>query len=227
MIDCRKLREIPGDISDFIFEPGSSSGFVRFPTKALIGNIVKIVRENGGKIIANEVTTGIGRTGKWFGYKHYQIDPDMIALGKGIGNGYPVSLTAINRETIEQLEKSDFKYVQSHQNDPLGAAIVNEVIKTIQDNDLISGAESKGAKFLKALQDLQDSELVTDVRGRGLMFAVDIRDEAACDSIYNRLLEMGYIVCNRKTLFRIDPPLIIDEADFLAFVNAFKEILKF
>ena len=68
---CEALRKIPGDISDFVFEPGSSSGFVRFPPKAMIQNIARIVRNNGGKIIANEVTTGVGRTGLWFGFQHY------------------------------------------------------------------------------------------------------------------------------------------------------------
>ncbi len=61
---CEALQDIPEDISEFVFEPGSSSGFVRFPPKALIQNIVKIIRDNNGKIIANEVTTGVGRTGK-------------------------------------------------------------------------------------------------------------------------------------------------------------------
>jgi len=117
--DCEKLKEIPDDIADFIFEPGSSSGFVRFPPKKMIQNIVDIVKNNHGKIIANEVTTGIGRTGEWFGFQHYDITPDMVAIGKGIGNGYPVSVTAINEETMSELENKPFKYSQSHQNDPL------------------------------------------------------------------------------------------------------------
>jgi len=102
---CESLQAIPQDISEFVFEPGSSSGFVRFPPDGLIQNIVKIVRNNGGKIIANEVTTGVGRTGKWFGYQHYDIEPDLIAIGKGIGNGYPVSVVSINQITVSELEK--------------------------------------------------------------------------------------------------------------------------
>ena len=74
-----------------------------------------IVRENGGKIVCNEVTTGIGRTGLWFGHQHYDIVPDMIAMGKGIGNGYPVSATAIDDKTLEELASFPFQYMQSHQ----------------------------------------------------------------------------------------------------------------
>ncbi len=224
--NCEKLQNIPDDISEFIFEPGSSSGFVRFPPKSLIHNIINIVRSNGGKIVANEVTTGIGRTGKWFGYNHYQIEPDMVAMGKGIGNGYPVSVTAINNQTIRELEKDVFKYVQSHQNDPLGAAIVNEVTGIIKDNDLISKAEIKGIKFLEMLQTLKDDINITDVRGRGLMFAIDICDENTGNSLFDKLIDKGYIVCNRKALFRIDPPLIINEDEFYSFIREFKNILE-
>lgn len=56
------------------------------------------------KVIANEVTTGVGRTGKWFGFQHYDFEPDLIAIGKGIGNGYPVSGATINPATMNELE---------------------------------------------------------------------------------------------------------------------------
>ncbi len=223
---CEKLRDIPGDISEFIFEPGSSSGFVRFPPKPLIQNIVNTVRSQGGRIIANEVTTGIGRTGKWFGHNHYGIEPDMIAIGKGIGNGYPVSVTAMNEGTARALGKGTFRYMQSHQNDPLGAAIASEVIKTIKDEDLIPKAEAKGTRFFELLGSLKDNITVTGVRGRGLMFGVDICDDDTGDRLFKELIGKGYIVCNRKSLFRTDPPLTITEDEFGEFVDAFRCILN-
>ena len=81
---------------------------------------LKTVRERGGLILVNEVTTGMGRTGAWFGYNHYPITPDLVCIGKGLGNGYPVSALAINKETAAKLEGGTFKYMQSHQNDPAG-----------------------------------------------------------------------------------------------------------
>lgn len=221
---CEALQDIPEDISDFIFEPGSSSGFVRFPPKALIQNIVGIIRNNNGKIIANEVTTGVGRTGKWFGYQHYDIDPDLIAIGKGIGNGYPVSVAAINRTTVGELEMNPLKYAQSHQNDPLGAAIVREVIREIENNDLIAKAGQKGPVFLSKLKSLVDHEIVLDVRGRGMMFAMDLPNKEVADEIHGHLIARGYIVGNRGSSFRIDPPLILTEAEFDTFLDAFKSV---
>ncbi|WP_028582079.1 aminotransferase class III-fold pyridoxal phosphate-dependent enzyme [Desulfogranum japonicum] len=221
---CEVLQKIPKDTSEFIFEPGSSSGFVRFPPKALISNIVQIVRNNGGKIVANEVTTGIGRTGKWFGYQHYDIDPDFIAVGKGIGNGYPVSIALINKSTARELEKKPFHYSQSHQNDPLGASIVYGVIQYIEEKKLIPKAENRGLLLLKQLESLVDNEIITEVRGRGLMFILDIKNEEITNFLYNGLIERGYIVGNRGSSLRIDPPLIISEAEIDTFVNALKKI---
>jgi len=223
--ECPKLKDIPGDVSDFIFEPGSSSGFVRFPPVSLIKNIVEIIRAQGGKIIVNDVTTGMGRTGEWFGYNHYRIEPDLVAIGKGLGNGYPVSALAINRETAGELEDGTFKYNQSHQNDPLGAAVAREVIMVLAEEGLIRRAAVFGKKALEALQTLTTSKHITEVRGRGMMFAVEFAEKAVGDRIYDRLLEKGYIVCNRGGTFRIDPPLMIEESDFFGFVDVFRGLL--
>jgi acetylornithine/N-succinyldiaminopimelate aminotransferase len=212
------LSKIPKDITEFIFEPGSNAGRVRFPSKALIHEIIKIVRRNSGLVIVNEVTTGIGRTGKWFGYQHYDIKPDMIAIGKGIGNGYPVSVAVFSRTLSDKL--GSFKYSQSHQNDPLGAAVALEVVRTIKDNDLIREAKEKGDVFLSQLKSLENKKI--EIRGRGLMFAIDFNDEEYANRIYNELLKSGFIVCNRGTFLRIDPPLIIKENEF----RRFKDVLS-
>lgn len=223
--NCPKLRDLPDDISEFVFEPGSASGFVRFPPPALIRNIVECVRARGGKIVVNDVTTGMGRTGTWFGYNHYPIEPDLVAIGKGLGNGYPVSALAIDRQTAGELEGGAFKYMQSHQNDPMGAAVAREVIAALADRSLVSRAAVLGTRFLEALQTLTDSGLVTEVRGRGLMFAVEFTGKPVGDRVYDRLVDAGYIVCNRGGVFRIDPPLVIEEAEFFGFVEAFRGIL--
>ncbi len=224
-ITCPSLQAIPHDIADFTFEPGSSSGFVRFPPVALIQKIVGVVRSNQGKIIANEVTTGVGRTGRWFGYKHYAIEPDLIAIGKGIGNGYPVSVASLNRKTYEELKDSGFHYSQSHQNDPLGASVVREVIRLIVQGDVIAQAAQTGAWLRSQLEGLIDNQIILAVRGRGLMLAVDICDADVCEKIHNALLARGYIVGNRRGMFRLDPPLNITRQELQKFIDTLKEIV--
>lgn len=218
--------KIPEGISEFVFEPGSSSGYVRFPPASLIRNLVEIVRKRGGKILVNEVTTGIGRTGKWFGYQHYGIIPDMIAIGKGIGNGYPVSVAVLGESIIRDQENSPFRYSQSHQNDPLGASIAKEVIDYIEEAGLISGTLRNGKRFVRQLEQLVDGEILKGVRGRGLMMAVDVGDKKLTELICIELISKGFIVGNRGSFIRIDPPLTITEYEFDMFIEAFAGIVQ-
>lgn len=223
---CDVLEGIPKDISEFIFEPGSSSGFVRFPPKAFIQNIVKTVRKNGGQIIANEVTTGVGRTGRWFGYQHYGIDPDFIAVGKGIGNGYPVSVVCIHESMAAKLQDKPFHYSQSHQNDPLGAAVVHSVIQEIETNNLIAEAKRKGAAIRNRLASLVDNNIVLEVRGRGMMFAIEMANSKIADETYLSLIDRGFILGYRGTSLRIDPPLVITDGELENFFHAFESVVS-
>ena len=106
------------------------------------------------------------------------LKPDIIAMGKGVGNGYPVSVTAISKKVAGLLEKTEFHYAQSHQNDPLGAAVVKELIETIIDEKLIHKSEMYGHRILSALIDIkQSNKLIKNVRGRGLMIAIEIYEQ--------------------------------------------------
>lgn len=121
---CERWASIPFDtLGGFLFEPGSSGGLVRFPPRKLIDGIVAAVRTRGGLVAVNEVTTGMGRTGTWFGHQHYALAPDIVAPGKGLGNGYPVSATAVAPHVVKLLGERELAYAQSHQNGPLGAAV--------------------------------------------------------------------------------------------------------
>ncbi len=165
--DCENLKKINFDkVAAFIFEPGSSSGKVKFPPRKLIRLLDKKIRNSGGLIVIDEVTTGLGRTGEWYGFNHYQLKPDIIAFGKGLGNGYPVSAVAVTNEIGRELENREFRYVQSHQNDPLGCTIACEVIKVIREDDLVNRSRRLGTKLIVNLTELEDRfSSVRQVRG--------------------------------------------------------------
>lgn len=192
----------------------------------MIRNLADIVARNGGKVIVNEVTTGIGRTGEWFGHNHYDLKPDMIAMGKGIGNGYPVSVAAIDEKTCAELEEHPFKYAQSHQNDPLGAAVAKAVVEEIREKRLIETSRENSFQFFRELQTLVDGKNILELRGRGSMFALDLADEELTERVFDELLSAGFIVGKRGSIFRIDPPLITTLEDFGKFISAFKTVLK-
>jgi hypothetical protein len=97
----------------------------------------------------------MGRTGKWFGFQHYDIQPDIVSIGKGLGNGYPVSAIAMQREVAWKLEQDGFRYVQSHQNDPLGCSIAREVIAIFRAEGWVEKGDAKGQYFLERLKQLE------------------------------------------------------------------------
>jgi acetylornithine/N-succinyldiaminopimelate aminotransferase len=230
---CEKLKEIPFDkIGGFLFEPGSSSGFVRFPPKSLIEVIADKITENEGLILVNEVTTGIGRTGKWFGYQHYDLNPDIVALGKGIGNGYPVSVAAFNEKVASSLAQHPIRYSQSHQNDPLGAMIAMEVINVIKQENLIERGNMLGNKLIEKLKEIAEQfPEISQVRGRGMMIAIDINEgttESTAKKIQLELFSHGFIIARRPgtNTLRLDPPLSIPEEVINNFINSLVMILE-
>jgi acetylornithine aminotransferase len=225
--ECAEFNNIPfGQIGIFLFEPGSSSGLVRFPSQKLIDKIVKRVKSNKGIIVCNEVTTGIGRTGKWFGFQHYNIEADIVALGKGIGNGYPVSVTAISKNVSDLLENKPFLYAQSHQNDALGAFVAREVIAIIKEEKLVERSERLGSNILSRLNDIKNAgSAIKEIRGRGLMMVVELKSYAGF--VRDELLKRGFILVKRSSseVLRMDPALTIEEQDIDSFIENFKDII--
>ena len=225
------LEDVPFDkIGAFIFEPGNASGTVKLPPKNLIKAIEDKVKENGGIIVVDEVTTGTGRTGKWFGFEHYNMQPDIVSFGKGIGNGYPVSVIALTKHISDLTEKSGFKYAQSHQNDPLGCAVVKEVISIIENNNFIQRSAKMGTVLDYELQlILKKHKCVKEVRGIGLMYVMEFQQDEnfPLEKIHKELFDAGYItgVNVPANLLRFYPPLTIEEDQIKSMTNALDIIL--
>lgn len=227
------LRKIPFDfIGVFVFEPGGSgSGFVKFPPKQLVQEIVEKVKQEGGLLVVNEITTGMGRTGKWFGFQHYDIQPDIVALGKGLGNGYPISAVAMTCNCADKLEKSNLRYAQSHQNDPLGCSVAREVIAIFREENWIEKGNAIGEYFLEGLKYLQEKyDVVKDARGRGMLLALEFHPHESISATwaYHALLEKGFLVgyYPAGSILRFDPSLTIEKDDIENLLECLDSILK-
>ncbi|MBM3320874.1 MAG: aspartate aminotransferase family protein [Candidatus Eisenbacteria bacterium] len=230
---CERWAAVPWDrIGGFLFEPGSSSGLVRFPPEKLIRSITRAVEKGGGLFLVNEVTTGIGRTGKWFGFQHYGVRPDIVAVGKGIGNGYPVSAAAFAAGVEERLAGREVKYAQSHQNDPLGAAVLVEVVRVIREEGLIERSMEISAELAGGLDKIRErTGRVREIRARGLMIAIEIDDDpdrSLTIRTHRELVRRGFLVGKRPNtnVLRLDPPLTIGRAEIEAFLAAFEDALR-
>lgn len=231
-LDCPVLEDIPySELGGFVFEPGSAGGLVKFPPQPFIDNLVSLFRKNGGLILVNEVTTGIGRSGKWFGFQYYDFQPDLVAMGKGLGNGYPVSATVMNGEVAKKLEEKGFYYQQSHQNDPLGCRVVLEVIDIINEENLVNRSWEKGEYLRERLKDIFSRvDFVKEIRGRGLMIALEFDGPGNREAAYlhRELFNKGFIVSLRPghNALRIDPPLNIEVKHLDSFLQELDEILE-
>lgn len=232
---CECLDEIPFEsIGAFVFEPGGSgSGFVQFPPKQLVEDIGRRVQQAGGLIVANEITTGMGRTGKWFGFQHYDIQPDIVALGKGLGNGYPVSAIAMRQNVAEQLEDGGFRYAQSHQNDPLGCAVAREVIAILREEGWVERGNAVGGYFLEGLKRLEESSsVVKEARGRGMLLGLELyphpHRRLSVQSVYETLLEYGFLAgyYSAGNVLRFDPALTIEKEDIARLLERLERILS-
>ncbi|MCC6650583.1 MAG: aspartate aminotransferase family protein [Candidatus Eisenbacteria bacterium] len=230
---CDCLDAIPfADIGAFVFEPGGSGmAFVKFPPQRLVEEIARRVRAHGGLLMANEVTTGMGRTGRWFGFQHYGVQPDVVALGKGLGNGYPVSAVAMRPEVAERVERGGFHYAQSHQNDPLGCAVASEVIAVLREELWVDRGERMGQGFLESLKQLVERHAVLrEARGRGLLLGLEFHphERLSAASVYAQLVEQGFLVgCYPAgNMLRFSPPLVIAREDIDGLITSVDAILR-
>jgi acetylornithine/N-succinyldiaminopimelate aminotransferase len=217
---CDQLKRLPEtSLAAFVLEPVLGSGGVIIPPAKAVRFLSKTVADSGGLLVANEVTTGLGRTGQWLGVDHFDLSPDIIAFGKILGNGYPISAVAVKKSIANRIEESGFQYIQSHQNDPLGCAIAKEVIAVLEQDDLVSRSRRLGEYFKKRLQETAGQlDAVSQVRGTGLMLGLQLKPECfesshEIEEIAAEMRYHGYVIGIKPQLFllRFMPPFIIDE----------------
>lgn len=230
---CSHLREIPFElIGGLVFEPGNAWGLVKIPPKQLVQTLVSMVKQQHGLVVVDEVTTGLGRTGAWYGFQHYSLHPDIVAIGKGLGNGYPVSAVVMTHDIADTLENSGFRYVQSHQNDPLGCAIAKEVVTVLREEGLVERSNRVGVHFRQELEHLAERhDIVKEARGRGLMIGMELEgnnEHLSVTSVYRGLLERGFLVGYSPVanFLRFYPPLTIGEEDIAQLLENLDHILE-
>lgn len=213
-----------------LFEPIIASQII-VPPPGYITRLAEIAARWNSLIIAEEVTTGLGRTGEWFGFQRDGIVPDILVLGKALGNGLPVA-AVITTSEVEADCTGRLKHVQSHQNDPLSGAAAIAVIEIIKEEGLIENVNQMGSYLLDSLKGLKQTHFgIKEVRGAGLMMALELDGERSAEKgsqIQQVLRESGVIIDYRPetACFRFFPPYVItqEQIDFVleALNNVFR-----
>lgn len=197
----------PDDLAYIIVEPVQGEGGYRFPSDAFAEEVAAVCEEHDVLLVADEIQTGLGRTGDWWASDGYAFEPDVIASAKALQVGATVS-----REEVFPDEKARISSTWGG-GDVLSALQGSLIIDTIEDENLLENAVERGEQ-LKAL--LRDAELdaVTGIRGRGLMVAVDFPSKDVLDEAVRAALERGLLTlgCGRRTM-RLLPPLDVTERE--------------
>jgi adenosylmethionine-8-amino-7-oxononanoate aminotransferase len=170
-------REGPGSVAAFVAEPvvGSTAGAV-VPPAGYWPRIAEICRRHGVLLIADEVITGFGRTGRRFGVEHWDVVPDILVGGKGLAGGYaPLGAVFARREVVEPLaargEDLMFYTFGGH---PAACAAADAVLGIVEREDLVRRAAERGEQLRKALAPLENHPHVAEVRGQGLLLGVEL-----------------------------------------------------
>lgn len=230
----KKLAQYKGKIAAFIVEPIISvGGMIFLPKKYLLG-LKKLADEHKALLIFDECQTGLGRTGKWFGYEYFNIVPDILILAKGAGLGFPTSLVVMKNRIAKEVE-GKIEHFSSHQDDPISGVTIEFLINYIRKHKLLKKIRRKGNYLLKMLKRIsKENNLLQNPRGLGLMIGFDI-NEKFFNKRFNpgkeliSLLEQDGILIQatrRGRTFRILPSYEITNKEIDIFIRSLRKCLR-
>ena len=222
-----KILELGVDnVGAFIAEPIQGAGGVIVPPDSYWPRIKEILAKYDILFVADEVICGFGRTGEWFGSDFYDLKPDMMTIAKGLTSGYiPMGGLIVRDEVVAVLnEGGDFNHGFTYSGHPVAAAVALENIRIMREEKIIQRAHEKAAPYLqKRLRELSDHPLVGEVRGVGLLGAIELVKDKATRARYEGrgvgmicrqfCFDNGLIMRAVGDTMIIAPPLVISEAE--------------
>lgn len=210
--DAKALEEaITPNTVGFMVEPIQGEAGVIIPPEGYLKEARRICNEHNVVLIFDEIQTGLGRTGKLLAEEHEGVEADLTLIGKALSGGfYPVSAVLSNTEVLGVLKPGE--HGSTFGGNPLGCAVARAALKVLVEDDLIGNAEKMGERFLNGLHQIENP-LIKDVRGRGLLLAVEFHPEAGGARQYCEKLKDAGLLCKEthETIIRFAPPLVITQ----------------
>ena len=230
---CPKTQ-VGGFIAESIMGAG---GTIQFP-KNYLAKVYELIKARGGVCIADEVQTGFGRLGdEYWGFQTHGVTPDIVTMAKGIGNGFPLAAVVTTPEIAATLTKAF--HFNTFGGNPLACSVGKAVIDVIDEEGMQENSRVVGKHAFEKLKQIQQRhECLGDVRGQGLMFAVEmVTDREKCTpmnvEVMNKLMDLmkAKFVVTAKTgflgnVFRFKPPMCVTKADIDYAFDAFEQSLK-
>jgi ornithine--oxo-acid transaminase len=222
--DAAALRAaITPNTCAFLVEPIQGEAGIIVPPDGYLAEVAAICREHNVLLMADEIQSGLGRTGKLFAYQHDNITPDVLILGKALSGGYyPVSAVLASRAILGLFQPGD--HGSTFGGNPLACAVARAALSVLVDEKLVQRSADHGAFFLDQLQQIV-SPAITAIRGRGLWIAIELNIPAR--PICEALKEAG-ILCKETHIncIRLAPPLIIEREEITWAVDRIRATLE-
>lgn len=230
--DITALKEALANknVAGFLVEPIQGEAGVFVPNDGYLAQAYALCKEHNVLFIADEVQTGIARTGKLLAVDHENIKPDVLVLGKALSGGmYPVSAVLANDDIMGVIKPG--QHGSTFGGNPLAAAVAMAALDVVIDEKLAENAEQMGVLFRKKINEyIQQSNICTLVRGKGLLNAIVINDTEESDTAWNiclRLRDNGLLAKpTHGNIIRFAPPLVMNEKQILDCVRIITDTLK-
>jgi len=209
------------DTCAVLFEPIQCEAGVLMPPDGFLRQLADLCHEQNVLMIADEIQTGLGRTGKLFACDHDGVTPDMYILGKALSGGfYPVSAVVSRRDVLDVFGPGS--HGSTYGGNPLGCAVAREALRVTQDENLVERSAELGAWLLAQVRTIRDDRIAA-VRGRGLMVAIELREPARkyCEALKGRGM-----LCKETHDFviRLSPPLVVSQDDLAWAVDQLRAV---
>jgi 4-aminobutyrate aminotransferase-like enzyme len=227
--------EGPGFAALILCSIFANEGLPEIPA-GFMARVTDLVHREGGLVIADEVQSGYARTGRWWGYESSEFQPDIVVMGKPMGNGLPLAATAANKNFVDAF-RAGTGYFNTFSSSPLQASVGMAVLDEIERLDLLRNAADVGGRLASELETrLPRHATIGDVRGCGLFIGVEmIRDNstkepdaAAARRMTNLLKKRGFLVSNAgkfDNVLKIRPPLVFSHQNADEFLGAFDDCI--
>ncbi|WGI18029.1 acetylornithine transaminase [Methanonatronarchaeum sp. AMET-Sl] len=212
--DTEEIKNrVSGETAAVMLEPIQGEGGVNIPPEGYLEAVRDICNDTGTLLVFDEVQTGMGRTGKWFGYQHHDVEPDIISLAKSLGGGLPIGAMVAKKEVGEAFTPGD--HASTFGGNPIACSAALATIKTMENDNLIKRSREHGAYMKNQLKDLihQDqNNWINEVRGRGLMIGLETDGKA--QEIVDKALEKK-VLLNKvsEDVIRFVPPLTVTKKE--------------
>jgi len=208
--DLDALRaSVDGSVAAVLIEPLQGEGGVNPAPPGYLAGIREICDEVGALMMVDEIQTGFGRTGTWFGFQQHDVVPDVVTLAKAIGNGMPVGACWAKREVSAVFQPGD--HGSTYSGTALATAAVSAVVDEMRRIDAPGLARKQGGRLTSLLEEIPQ---VASVRGAGLLLGAQLTDGIDAPTVYKALLAKG-LICNavNGSTLRFAPPLTVSDAE--------------